>query len=236
MGNTAETAAGVAEMAPGQRETGPERGEMAPGCPLTPPTAAESVRGAFEAWIGVDPGQRESGVVMVRDPRHTRRFVEGTVQSGNVDIVKWLRERIPILQPEVIAIEDMGATGVPCGHALLDTARWIGQFKEAAEYSASSYGGRVVLITRQRVKVLMGGKDDSGIRQAVLAMFRPVGGGSVPQVGTKQAPGPLYGVSGHSWQALAVCMAVLTQSTMKRAEVVRGTLSDAADDADNPFA
>jgi hypothetical protein len=46
--------------------------------------------------------------------------------------------------------------------------------------------------------------DDAEIRRRLIERFPATGGGSIPQIGTKAQPGPLYGVSGHCWQALSV--------------------------------
>lgn len=190
-------------------------------------------KAVYESWIGIDPGQRHSGIVLLRDPFNVERFIEASVDSDNPDVIRWLRERVAILRPAVIVIEDMQATGVPCGHALLDTARWIGQFKEAAEHTAASYSGKVVMLPRNKVRMLLGAKKDPAVRQAVLAMFRKTGGGTTEQVGTKAWPGPLYGVTGHAWQAVGACMAYLAMLTMKRADDARGEMH--ADTQDNPF-
>ena len=50
---------------------------------------------------------------------------------------------------------------------------------------------------------------DGNVRQAILDRYPATGGGKNPQVGTKKAPGPLYGVSGHAWQALAVAITAI---------------------------
>jgi len=193
----------------------------------------QSEKAVYESWIGIDPGQRHSGIVLLRDPFNVERFIEASVDSDNTDVIAWLRDRVAILRPAVIVIEDMQATGVPCGHALLDTARWIGQLKEAAQHTASVYGGKVVMLTRSKVRMLLGAKKDGAVRQAVLAMFRKTGGGTTEQVGTKKWPGPLYGVTGHAWQAVGVCIAYLAMLTMKRADDARGEMF--ADTEDNPF-
>jgi len=191
-----------------------------------------------EMWIAIDPGQSHSGMVSIRDPRGGDRFVEQAVaDADNNDALKWIRQNAKVLRPEVILIEDMAATGVPCGHALLDTARWIGRFDNAAQMAVAEYGGKVVLLARHKVRTLMGVRDDSGARQAVLEMFKRTGGGKTPQVGTVKQPGPLYDVTGHSWQAVALAMAHVVSITMKTAEACRMKLEwvEEVTDDDNPF-
>lgn len=47
---------------------------------------------------------------------------------------------------------------------------------------------------------------DSTVRRAVLDRFSQTGGGKEPALGTKAEPGPLYGMSGHIFSALAVAV------------------------------
>jgi hypothetical protein len=61
--------------------------------------------------------------------------------------------------------------------------------------------GRAELVFRRDVKLHLCGSaraKDPNIRQALLDRFGPVG--------TKKAPGPLYGVKSHIWSALAVAV------------------------------
>ncbi len=47
------------------------------------------------------------------------------------------------------------------------------------------------------------GNRDSLVRQRLIEIH---GGDRASAVGTKKQPGPLYGVSSHAWQALAVAV------------------------------
>jgi len=70
----------------------------------------------------------------------------------------------------------------------------IGRFAEVSRGSAS-------LVFRRDVKMHLCGSaraKDANIRQALLDRLGPVG--------TKKAPGPLYGVKSHIWAALAVAV------------------------------
>ena len=51
-----------------------------------------------------------------------------------------------------------------------------------------------------------GGWSDPNVRQAIIDLFPPTGGGKCAQIGTKGQPGPLYGVSSHAWPALGVAL------------------------------
>lgn len=60
-------------------------------------------------------------------------------------------------------------------------------------------------MTRRAVKLHLCGSmraKDGNIRQALVDRF----GGQAQAVGTKKAPGPLFGLSSHRWSALAVAV------------------------------
>jgi hypothetical protein len=48
---------------------------------------------------------------------------------------------------------------------------------------------------------ISGANKDAQIREAMIELH---GGTKAAAVGTKKAPGPLYGVTGHAWQALGL--------------------------------
>ena len=93
-----------------------------------------------------------------------------------------------------IAIEMIASYGMAVGADVFQTCVEIGRMQEVAE-------GRAELVFRRDVKLHLCGSaraKDSNIRQALLDRFGPVG--------TKKAPGPLYGVKSHIWSALAVAV------------------------------
>lgn len=100
-----------------------------------------------------------------------------------------------------VAIEMIASYGMPVGREVFDTCVWIGRFAECAE----SDDGRVTLIYRKDVKLHVCGSpraNDGTIRQALLDRW----GGREKAVGKKASPGPLHGVSGDVWAALAVAV------------------------------
>ena len=93
-----------------------------------------------------------------------------------------------------IAIEMIASYGMAVGADVFQTCVEIGRMQEVAE-------GRAELVFRRDVKLHLCGSaraKDPNIRQALLDRFGPVG--------TKKAPGPLYGVKSHIWSALAVAV------------------------------
>ncbi len=96
-----------------------------------------------------------------------------------------------------MAIEMMEGYGMRVGKEVFRTCIWTGRFIQAAlgEYIAMT----VSEVLRSDIKIhLCGTKraDDSAVRQALIDKYGPKG--------TKEAPGPLHGITGHCWSALAV--------------------------------
>jgi hypothetical protein len=90
-----------------------------------------------------------------------------------------------------IAIEWIESYGMAVGQDVFRTVFQIGRMQQQL--------GAVRLIPRRDVKLTLCGSaraKDTNIRQALIDAIGPVG--------TKKNPGPLYGVTGHYWAALAV--------------------------------
>lgn len=169
-------------------------------------------------FCGVDPGTEKSGFVLFDDEQNRVVF---SYEFKNEVIRSILRSEsyfsnIPSVDTwDTFFIEDIEGMGLEVGKNVFQTVKWLGKFIEAYEYSTKK---KAVEIFRGDEKItLCGAKtfvnpitgkrkavSDSQIRQAVIDRFPPLGGGKTPQVGTKKEPGPLYGVTGHCWQALAV--------------------------------
>ena len=97
----------------------------------------------------------------------------------------------------------MSSYGKPVGNEVFETLVWIGRFLEAA-----SKHHPVVRITRREVKnhICRGHrkKNDSQVRSCLIERY---GASGSDAIGTKRNPGPLYGVTGDMWAALAVGVA-----------------------------
>lgn len=166
---------------------------------------------------GIDPGTEKSGVVAYDVDRMA------VVEAGEVSNGSLLANlRNPDARPsrfhlERVYIETIEPMGLPVGKSTLETMRWVGRFQEAWE----RYSGLTVKIVRRSdEKITFCGAatfrdpktgrrrsvTDAQIRQAIIDRFPAAGGGKTPQIGTKAKPGPLYGVKGHAWSALAVVL------------------------------
>lgn len=145
--------------------------------------------------ISIDPGPKESGVIVMVDGAITEAY--GSMDNDdllfNLEGSGWVFHKL--------AIEMVASYGMAVGKDVFETVLWIGRFIQA-------FGeDKTTLIYRKDVKMTLCNSmraKDTNIRQALLDMHEPTGGGKTPQVGTKSNPGPLYGVSKHAWSALAV--------------------------------
>lgn len=98
-----------------------------------------------------------------------------------------------------LAIEMVACYGMAVGAEVFDTCVWIGRFIQA-------WGGPFNFIYRKDVKLHLCGNlraKDANIRQALIDRFGP---GKELAIGRKASPGPLYGMSGDCWSALAVAV------------------------------
>ena len=180
--------------------------------------------------IGIDPGNELSGYVMINtesgypgkvmhhgkvSEKELKRFIESNSQ--------WCK-RVGINME--FGIEMIASYGMAVGQTVFNTCAVIGRLEQFITSVISSensildeYGinEKVNRIFRKRVSVKginsttmelchTTRAKDKNIRQAILDLYPPTGGGKTPQVGTKKQHGPLYGVSGDAWQALGIAL------------------------------
>lgn len=169
--------------------------------------------------LAIDPGTEHSGVVRY-EPGMQK--VLAAADLPNEEILLGLRTgdlltgKIGDPAEEVLVIEDIEPMGFAVGASTLTTKEWIGRFREACERRF----GRVAKLGRGDVKVFLCGgstyKDpetgkrktvsDAQVRRALLDRFPQTGGGKEPAIGVKKQPGPLFGVAGHMFSALALAV------------------------------
>jgi hypothetical protein len=146
--------------------------------------------------LAIDPGTDKSGWCILDDSRVVESGVDAN-EAVLAKVLQWKRS---------LAIEMIASYGMAVGREVFETCVWIGRFVQAYEYPETAR-----LVYRKDVKLHLCGTTkakDPNIRQALLDMFPRTGGGKTPQIGTKDKPGPLYGVSSHAWPALAVAVTV----------------------------
>jgi len=144
----------------------------------------------------IDPGPKNSGIAYLKDG-----LLSGSNQAVDNEELHciltglWNRKN-------TVCMEELESYNLRAGQATFKSVFWSGRFFEA-------FNGEVKLITRKQVRIFMLGSlkiknTDAKIRDAVLTLFEASGGGRWPEIGIKSKPGPLYGLTGHAVQALAV--------------------------------
>jgi hypothetical protein len=164
------------------------------------------------ALVGIDPGTTHSGHVALDAEGHVR--LTGVVR--NEVLLEQLHLGL-LCDAPMLAIEWVSSFGMPVGREVFETCRWVGRFQQAWHAPAD-----VVLITRSEIKLQLcrsARAKDPNIRQALIDLYQPTGGGAIPQIGTARQKGPLYGVHSHAWSALAV--AVVASGRAAKATVQR---------------
>lgn len=149
--------------------------------------------------LGIDPGPTHCGFVLYDST--AQRVLESHKQLDIVEAITGID--IYAGRVDLVAIEMVQSYGI-AGASLLQTARSVGRLEQAAT------GLRLPTRLVYRREVLRAldvtgkGNRDSLVRQRLIEMH---GGERRAAMGTKKAPGPLYGVSSHAWAALAVAVA-----------------------------
>lgn len=166
---------------------------------------------------GTDPGPTSTGLCVL-DTEANAVYWSG--EMDDMELLSKLREPPAFSEAgfsrwDKLFVETIAPMGLAVGASTLETMRWVGRFQEAWERTTGRPAGlvyrgdeKIVLVGKCVYKNPVTGKvkavSDSEIRRALIQRFPGTGGGSCPQVGTKKSPGPLYGVKGHAWSALAV--------------------------------
>lgn len=153
--------------------------------------------------LAIDPGNMESGYVVVEhDGQEIRRVLEVGKRNNN--------ELLPMLERKVfgcgcdVAIEMIAGMGMTVGQEVFDTCVWIGRFWQTVLWQ-SGYGP--TRIYRREEKLDLCGSlsaKDANIRQALCDRYAP--GAPNYGKGTKKNPGFFYGFAADMWAAMAVAV------------------------------
>lgn len=140
----------------------------------------------------IDPGPTQSAIVSFRDGR-----VMAASKEPNADVIDIL-QRNP-LKADHLAVEMIASYGMAVGAEVFDTCVVIGRFLQA-------WRGPSSRVFRKDVKLNLCGvanAKDTNIRRALIDRYGP---GDDLAIGKKNRPGPLYGINGDQWAALAVAV------------------------------
>jgi len=147
--------------------------------------------------LAIDPGNAHSAYVLLDGER-----VLAFGKISNEELLAKLRSTQhgdgPFWCADHLAVEMIASYGMPVGREVFETCLWIGRFLEA-------WSDAHTLVYRQQVKLEICKSpraNDATIRAALIDRY----GGKEAAIGRKAAPGPLYGVSGDVWSALAVAI------------------------------
>jgi hypothetical protein len=142
--------------------------------------------------LAIDPGPTESAWVFW-DGGRLHSFAKGP-NAAVIEVVKQAKGNAACV------IEQIASYGMPVGAEVFETVFWSGRFAEAF---GAEYVHRVPRLTVKMHLCHNSRAKDGNIRQALLDRF----GGKDKALGKKASPGPLYGVSGDVWAALALAVA-----------------------------
>lgn len=148
----------------------------------------------------IDPGTTQSGWCLMDGRAIVAKGVdENCTMLGIINDLRGIADRV--------AIEMIASYGMAVGREVFQTCVWVGRFTQAWRDPEA-----VEMIYRKDVKIHLCGTakaKDANIRQAIIDLYPAIGGGAVPQIGTKGQPGPLFGVNSHIWPAIAVGITAL---------------------------
>jgi hypothetical protein len=149
--------------------------------------------------LAIDPGSTESAWLVYNG---ATGGIRAHAKTTNEQLLEQLRVG-PSPDVDIVVIEQVESYGMAVGREVFDTVWWAGRFTEAAQPTP------VVQLPRRAVKLAIchdSRARDANIRAALLDRF----GGSAAK-GTKRSPGPLYGIAGDVWSALAIAVTYADQ-------------------------
>ena len=157
--------------------------------------------------LAIDPGNEQSGVVLIRE-RDLKPIVAEKITNEEL-LDNLLMDRYERLEESEcinhVAIEMIASYGMAVGQSVFETCVWIGRFIQALE--DNYYNDSLKFIYRKDEKMNLCGSmkaKDSNIVQALIDRFAP----NTPNKGkgTKKEPGWFYGFKKDIWQAYAIAV------------------------------
>ena len=144
--------------------------------------------------LAIDSGTTQSAFVQY-DEKNKQIIDHGILPNPEMRQILIGREY------DLVSLEMIASYGMPVGASTFETCVWIGRFIEVARTESR-------LVYRKDIKMYLCGSmraQDGNVRQALIDL--------IGEQGTKKNKGPTYGISSHSWAALAV--AVYTANNRK---------------------
>lgn len=152
--------------------------------------------------LAVDPGPTTSGVVVYDG----RRVLYASKDDTIADVYALIEDNPHVrgtkrMDVDLVACERVQSYGI-AGASLLRTAEVYGGIRRTAEVAGLPFAGIYRRDVCNALHVKGKGRDQQ-VRQRMIEMH---GGSKAEAIGTKRAPGPLYGVTSHAWQALGLAV------------------------------
>lgn len=144
--------------------------------------------------LAIDPGPEQSALVVTDG--------EALLFHAKLPNDSVLAELSDAPLISACVIEMVASYGMAVGKETFETVFWIGRFAERWHSERREQAHR---LTRKDIKLHhceTTRANDSNIRFRIIDRF----GGKARAIGTKKAPGPLYGVKGDEWAALALAL------------------------------
>lgn len=148
--------------------------------------------------IAIDPGNEQSAWCVLEQDKP---IAFGKEANSEV-LIRVRREWRPHDLHDLLAVEMVASYGMAVGREVFETVLWVGRYVEAWERR----GGKHSLVYRKDVKLFHCNSmraTDANIRASLIDRYGP---GKDKAVGKKASPGPLYGIKGDAWSALAVAL------------------------------
>jgi hypothetical protein len=165
--------------------------------------------------LAIDPGPEQSAYVLYDC---VTRHIERQAKLPNKDMLWKVREYKSYNHPAndmELVVEMIASYGMPVGREVFETCVWIGRYIQAWVDNGLAGDKRYETMYRSAVKLHLCGSmraKDGNVRQALIDAF----GGKEKAIGKKAQPGPLYGVSGDVWSALAVAVTYADRQEIAR--------------------
>ncbi len=166
-------------------------------------TYRKLLRMSEKTIIAIDPGTARSAVCIIHPDGEVNAWID-----SNEGIIGFLEKYTinHVNQPDARLVCEMVASyGMPVGKDIFETVLWAGRFVQAW----SAWNGDFDMMYRAEVKLFLCNNTrakDGNVRQAIIDLYPPTGGGKIPQIGVKKQPGPLYGIAKDMWAALGVAL------------------------------
>ncbi len=157
--------------------------------------------------LAIDPGNIESGVVLIRE-KDLKPIIAEKIENEQLLYKICSGEYQDFYRGESInhvAIEMIASYGMAVGKSVFETCVFIGRLKETIYFANQLSKVQIQYIYRKDEKMNLCGSmkaKDSNIVQALIDRFAPYT--SNKGKGTKKEPGWFYGFKKDIWQAYAV--------------------------------